>query len=166
MAKTDLARFELQLKNESFAYRTPMKFGGRVVTDVTVLSVQCDAESGVGRAAGLGSMTMGVAWAWPDPSIDDARKLEIVLELAKRLASAIQCEAQSGHPLDLCHRFAPIRDNIARSLAVEHELVSPIPDLAVLMTGSPIEAALLRWMKRENCLHAPAFSALVAKPFW
>ncbi len=142
MAKTDLARFELQLENESFAYRTPMKFGGRVVTDVTVLSVQCDAESGAGRATGLGSMTMGVAWAWPDPSLDDARKLAIVLELANRLAVAIQGEAQSGHPLDLCHRFAPIRDGIARSLAVEYELAGPIPDLAVLMTGSPIEAAL------------------------
>lgn len=39
MAKTDLARFELQLEKESFAYRSPIKFGGRVVTDE--LSSRC-----------------------------------------------------------------------------------------------------------------------------
>jgi L-alanine-DL-glutamate epimerase-like enolase superfamily enzyme len=142
MAKTDLARFELQLDSESFAYRTPMKFGGRVVNDVTVLSVRCVAESGVGRATGHGSMTMGVAWAWPEPALDDSRKLAIVVELARRLAVAIESESQAGHPLNLCHRFAPVRDQIARSLASEYELASPIPELAVLLSASPIEAAL------------------------
>ncbi len=142
MAKTDLARFELRLDQHSYAYRTPMKFGGRVVTDVTVLSVECEAESGVGRAIGLGSMTLGVAWAWPGSTIPDDRKLKLVLELAGRCSVAIAGAGQAGHPLDLCHRFAPLRDSIAIDVARDHELKEPIPELAVLLAASPIEAAL------------------------
>ncbi len=142
MPQTDLNRFELRLTNETFAYRTPMKFGGRVVTNATVLSAECEAASGCGRATGIGSMTMGTAWSWPDPSLDDSSKLTLVLELANRLASAITAQSQVGHPLDLCHRFAPIRSRIASDLAAEKGLCIPIPELAVLLACSPIEAAL------------------------
>ncbi len=142
MATTDLAHFELRLSHETFAYRTPMKFGGRVVTDVTVLSVKCDARSGVGHATGTGSMTMGVAWAWPDSTIDDGQKLSILLELANRFSEAIAHQFHPGHPLDICHQFAPVRDELAKKFSAELGLQHPIPDLAILLAASPIEAAL------------------------
>lgn len=142
MPRTDLKRFRLELRTETFRYRTPMKFGGRVVTDVTALSVDCEAETQASRAVGLGSMTMGVAWAWPDPSVDEATRLSVVLELSRRLADACAADDQTGHPLDVCHRLGGHRDRIARELAAERRLDGAIPSLAVLLAGSPIEAAL------------------------
>ncbi len=147
MPKSDLREFELQLRTETYAYRTPMKFGGRVVTDVTILTADCPASSGLGSAMGLGSMTMGVAWAWPvakrtDGSLmSDDDKLQVVLELANRLCAAMNNNDQSGHPLDVCHRFVAERDSIAVQLAEEMK-IEPIPGLAVLLAGSPLEAAL------------------------
>ncbi|TWU33722.1 mandelate racemase/muconate lactonizing enzyme family protein [Novipirellula artificiosorum] len=139
---TDLIRFELQVRSETYDYRTPMKFGGRVVTDVTVLSVDCDAASRVANARGLGSMTMGVAWAWPSPDISNTAKLEIVVELCHRLARAFNDSEMSGHPLDLCHAMTATRTRLAAELAAERGLTEPIPDLVLLLAASPIEAAL------------------------
>ncbi len=125
-----------------------MKFGGRVVTDVTVLSADCRAESGVGNARGLGSMTMGVAWAWPSGStkegktLGDSEKLSIVLELAQRIQQAYLDSDQAGHPLDICHRLNAARATVASDLARERNLADEIPPLAVLLAASPIEAAL------------------------
>ncbi|NNE01311.1 MAG: mandelate racemase/muconate lactonizing enzyme family protein [Pirellulaceae bacterium] len=142
MPTTDLRHFDLQLRSETYQYRTPMKFGGRVVTDVTVLSADCEAQSGAGTAMGLGSMTMGVAWAWPEPTIDGDTKLAVVVELANRLARSYVDADQSGHPMDICHRHDSQRDQIARQLAAERGISSGIPKLAVLLAASPIEAAL------------------------
>lgn len=142
MPNTDLARFELRLSTEPFAYRTPMKFGGRVVTEVSVLSVECEAETGAGSGVGFGSMTMGVAWAWPDPTLDDQRKLQLLVELAQQFAAAMERDRPTGHPLDVCHHFAATRTAIAERFAQEQGLASAIPELAVLMAGSPIEAAI------------------------
>ena len=148
MTSTALRRFDLQLRTEDYAYRTPMKFGGRVVTEVTVLSADCDAESGMGAARGLGSMTMGVTWAWPSGSmtdgtpIDDGEKLSIVLELAERIKRAYLDADQTGHPLDICHRMNGTRSRIASELGRERGIAAGIPELAVLLAASPIEAAL------------------------
>ena len=139
---TQIQRFSLQLRTETYDYRTPMKFGGRVVKDVTVLSVDCDAETLAGRGRGLGSMTMGVAWAWPSATLDDQTKLDLVLELGRRLAQGFESGDQAGHPMDLCHRMAGHRMVIASELASERGLSEPIPELAVLLAASPIEAAL------------------------
>ena len=146
MSSTALSSFDLQLRTETYDYRTPMKFGGRVVTDVTVLSVDCEAHSGAGQATGttrgLGSMTMGVAWAWPDPDVDGDTKLEIVVELARRLAKSYVDADQSGHPLDICFRHNERRQQLAEELAKERGLDGAIPELAVLLAASPIEAAI------------------------
>ncbi|TWU05832.1 mandelate racemase/muconate lactonizing enzyme family protein [Stieleria varia] len=156
MTDTRLTRFELQLRTETYQYRTPMKFGGRVVTDVTVLSCDCNADSAAGHGLGLGSMTMGVAWAWPnvlhgdasarhgDASavLSDDRKLELVVRLAGKIAEAYQAAEQTGHPMDLCHAMVQTRRDLAAKLAAEEGLAEPIPELAVLLAASPIESAL------------------------
>ena len=148
MPDTAIRKFDLQLRTETYAYRTPMKFGGRVVTDVTVLSADCQVQSGCGEALGLGSMTMGVAWAWPNAqtkdgtALTDEQKLDAVLELANRLRVAYLDSDQTGHPLDVCHRMNEVRSRLANELSNERNLSAPIPDLAVLLAASPIEAAL------------------------
>ena len=63
---TDIRILQVQTQLEQIDYRTPIKFGGRVVKDVTLLNVLVDVETCDGRtASGFGSMPMGNAWGWP-----------------------------------------------------------------------------------------------------
>ncbi|MEP6170961.1 MAG: hypothetical protein ABJ208_19845, partial [Rhodopirellula bahusiensis] len=148
-APTALKEFSLTLQSESYRYRTPMKFGGRVVEEVTVLTAECIAKNQAGQSAdgdqiGVGSMTMGVTWAWPDASLTDDTKLEVVLELASRMAAQVN-EASgtlSGHPMEICLQLASQRDELVAAVSAGHELTAPIPELAILLAASPIEAAL------------------------
>lgn len=126
-----------------------MKFGGRVVEEVTVLTAECTATNQAGQVAegekiGIGSMTMGVAWAWPDASVADGTKLDVVLELASRIATQVN-EASgtlAGHPMEICLQLANQRDELVEAVAAGNELTDPIPELAILLAASPIEAAL------------------------
>ncbi|TWU10363.1 hypothetical protein Pla52o_56450 [Novipirellula galeiformis] len=139
---TDLQRLGLNVRSSRYDLRSPIKFGGRVVSDMTVVSVDCDAETVSSRALGLGSMTMGVTWAWPDPSIAEPVKLEILVELVHRIAAAFSDNAITGHPLDLCCEMVPVRETIAKQLASDRNLPTCIPALAVLLAASPVEAAV------------------------
>ncbi len=147
MPLSDLIRFELSLDTVAYRYRTPMKFGGRVVDAVTVLTATCDAELRSGKRAqdnlaGIGSMTMGVAWAWPHPTFNDQFKLTVLLELAQRLAACLNQDRPAGHPLEICESIVAIRSKVAAEVATQFQLAEPIPPLAVLLAASPIEAAL------------------------
>ncbi len=147
MRLTDLVRYTFHLSTETYQYRAPMKFGGRVVSDVTLLNVRCDGElrdgkQAVGTRCGFGSMTMGVVWAWPTPTQPEIDKLAVLVTLANRLAEALMSAQIAGHPLEICHGFAVIRDRLAIELGDELSLSTPIPPLAVLLAASPIEAAL------------------------
>ena len=42
---TDIRLLDVTTETENFAYRTPMKFGGRVVTDVVLLHVTVEVET-------------------------------------------------------------------------------------------------------------------------
>jgi L-alanine-DL-glutamate epimerase-like enolase superfamily enzyme len=124
-----------------------MKFGGRVVNDVTVLTARCSAElrSGqiaTGNLAGVGSMTMGVAWAWPHATLANDVRLNILLELAALVAKELQHLRPTGHPLEICHLLADVRNDCASRVALSHGLSEPIPALAILLAVSPIEAAI------------------------
>jgi L-alanine-DL-glutamate epimerase-like enolase superfamily enzyme len=87
-------------------------------------------------------MTMGVAWAWPHATLDNSMKVDILVELAREVADALCKEQTLGHPLEIARRMAEIRDIAASKLVVKWSLDSPIPDLALLLATSPLEAAL------------------------
>lgn len=147
MPLTDIVRLNLSLQAATHDYRTPMKFGGRVVHDTTVLSAHCQAELRSGQRAqdatqGLGSMTMGVAWAWPHATLSDGAKLEALLALSQRLVSRLNEDQPAGHPLEICEAVAQLREELAIEVAEQFRLGEPIPPLAVLLAASPIEAAI------------------------
>ncbi|QEG41818.1 mandelate racemase/muconate lactonizing enzyme family protein [Roseimaritima ulvae] len=143
MLSTDLSAYTLSHETEAIDYRTPMKFGGRVVTGVSLFTVQCDAQTHSGaRAVGAGSMTMGNAWAWPSQQLDSQQTLAAVLRLAEKIVEDAADSPETGHPLDVCLALAGRRASLAAEVERELDLPESIPELAILMAAAPLEAAL------------------------
>ena len=67
---TDIRLLNVASEIEEIVYRAPIKFGGRVVTDATLLHVTADVETRDGRRGqGFGSMPLGNVWAWPSNNV-------------------------------------------------------------------------------------------------
>lgn len=64
--QTDIRLTSISANTEYLPYRTPIKFGGRVVTDAVLLNVTLEVETRDGRrGSGFGSMPLANAWAGP-----------------------------------------------------------------------------------------------------
>lgn len=140
---TDVRLLSVTADTQQINYRTPIKFGGRVVTDAVLVNVWAEVETGDGRRGrGFGSMPMGNAWAWPSRQLTSEQTLRAMVTLSQRLAEDAGRYAESGHPLeithDLSHSYASRAADVARSL----ELSEDMPPLAWLLCASPTEAAL------------------------
>ncbi len=140
---TDIRVLEVTADTEQFDYRVPIKFGGRVLADVTLLHVTANVETRDGRrGAGFGSMPMGNVWAWPSGALAADRTLAAMIELARRITRAANDYEGVGHPLeityDLAGLYAPAADEVVRELGLEE----PVPRLAQLVAASPVEAAI------------------------
>jgi len=140
---TDIRLVEVASETEDFAYRAPMKFGGRVVTDVVLLHVRVEVEARDGRRGkGFGSMTMGNVWAWPGALLSDDETLAAMVELGRRLARDANDYQGIGHPLEITHELAQSHQAAAAAVVGEQELPEPMPRLAQLVAASPLEAAI------------------------
>ncbi len=126
-----------------YAYRTPIKFGGRVVNDADLFDVTVRVTGSAGKeAVGWGSMPLGNAWAWPSRTLDNQQTLTAMKEFARRLTTRLDHSNATGHPLTICHELASEYGTLARELASELDWSEPMPKLAQLVAASPIEAAL------------------------
>jgi L-alanine-DL-glutamate epimerase-like enolase superfamily enzyme len=140
---TDIRIRHISVRTESLAYRTPIKFGGRVMDSVVLLHVSAEVETDDGRrGVGLGSMPVGNVWAWPSQTVAADQSQAAMIELANRFADAAGEHQDSGHPLRITHDLAPIRSALAAEVAERAGLREPMPVLAELVAGSPVEAAL------------------------
>lgn len=140
---TDICLKNVETSTQRIEYRVPMKFGGRVVTDVTLLDVSVDVETRDGRRArGHGSMPMGNAWAWPTQVTPNDQTLKAMVQLGEQLAAAAAAYPEAGHPLDITRDLATgckaAADHVVDGLGV----AEPVPELAQLVAASPLEAAI------------------------
>jgi L-alanine-DL-glutamate epimerase-like enolase superfamily enzyme len=120
-----------------------MKFGGRVVTDVVLLHVRVEVETGSGhRAQGRGSMPVGNVWAWPSDAVPGDATLASMVELGQRLARQANDYTGSGHPLEITHELAETYQAAADAVTQGADLPEPMPRLAQLVAASPLDAAL------------------------
>lgn len=141
--QTDIRIKQASCGTNRIDYRSPIKFGGRVVTDVTVLDVRVDVETRDGRCAtGTGSMPMGNVWAWPSQSVPADQTLAGMVRLGQRLVEAADGHSQYGHPIELTHTLATHYASAARSVEFELGLAEEMPRLAQLVAASPLEAAI------------------------
>jgi L-alanine-DL-glutamate epimerase-like enolase superfamily enzyme len=140
---SDVRVLSVETQTEKIAYRSPIKFGGRVVTDAVLLHTFVEVETRNGRRGrGAGSMPMGNVWAWPS-KLPAAQTEQALVEFAQRFNRAAADYRETAHPLDTTlalsqAQHSKIADAVVRDLG----LTEPMPRLAQLVAASPFEAAL------------------------
>jgi L-alanine-DL-glutamate epimerase-like enolase superfamily enzyme len=140
---TDIRLLEATVQAERFAYRAPIKFGGRVVTDVILLHVAAEVETRDGRRGrGLGSMPMGNVWAWPSQKVPADAALAAMIALGERLVREAGDRRGAGHPLEITHELSRGHQAAADAVTGSAGLAEPMPRLAQLVAASPLEAAI------------------------
>jgi L-alanine-DL-glutamate epimerase-like enolase superfamily enzyme len=118
---------------ERFEYRAPYKFGGKSVDRVTILNVEAVVRTRAGKTArGFGSMPLGNVWVFPSKTLSYDETLGQMTTLSGKLVAIAKSYREFGHPID-----------IHTSLEPEYvKAAANIPLLAVLVTASPIDAAI------------------------
>ena len=140
---TDIAITEANCERQYVAYRTPMKFGGRVVTDAVIFDVVVRARTRDGReGVGHGSMTMGNVWAWPTDEVDSDMTLDAMLRVAEQSVSTANDYNDTAHPLAITHELAHGDAAIAAKVERDLNLAEPMPRLAQMVATSPLHAAI------------------------
>jgi L-alanine-DL-glutamate epimerase-like enolase superfamily enzyme len=140
---TDIRLVDATSRTVHFDYRTPIKFGGRALRDVTLLEVTVDVQTHEGRRGrGFGSMPMSNIWGWPTRNVDAEATLAAMLELGDRLTREAADYRGAGHPLEITHDLAHAHQRIADEITTAAGLPEPMPRLAQLVVASPIEAAV------------------------
>jgi L-alanine-DL-glutamate epimerase-like enolase superfamily enzyme len=140
---TDVTIKEVRSSTERIEYRTPIKFGGRVVVDVVMLNIDLVAETRDGRrGAGFGSMPLGNAWAWPSAKVSSEQTLAPMQQLGERFAKLGSEYRGVGHPLEITHELGASLDRLSAQITNALSLAEPMPRLAQLVCASPLEAAI------------------------
>ena len=144
MAKpTDIRVVRIEHSTEKLPYRTPIKFGGRVVTDAVLVNVELEVETRRGQVGGgYGSMPMGNVWAWPTSVVSTEQTLQAMLAFADALATRIASDTFTAHPLDITRHWHAWHGEIAASVQTSLGLSEPMPLLAQMVAASPFEAAV------------------------
>src|SRR5215204_3689010 len=140
---TDIQIRGVTIETERIEYRSPIKFGGRVVTDAVLLNATVEVQTASGqRGSGFGSMPMGNVWAWPSSVVSVPQSLEAMLQFALATAEAARDHLDFGHPLDLTRQLAAEHSAMAAAVQKKLNLAEPMPKLAELVAASPLEAAI------------------------
>jgi len=146
-----ILRLEPILRTDRF--RTPLKFGSVVVTDSTSLIVKATVENKRGEVAeGWGSMPLMDKWAFPDPKVPHEKKFEAMKEIGIRTCRMLEKRASRkyAHPIDIMLENKQEILKIAKRVDGEIGLEKPMPILGVLVSTSPIDAAIHDAFGRVN----------------
>ncbi len=140
---TDIQLKSVRSSTQKINYRTPIKFGGRVVNDVVLLNITVDVETRDGRTAqGFGSMPVGNAWGWPSQQVDTADTLAAMTAMGEKVAQAADAYEEMAHPLEIMHDISQSYAEIAQSANAACGVNETMPQLAQLVSASPIDAAV------------------------
>ena len=108
MKLTDVRIEAVEHQYEDYLYRTPIKFGGKVLDRVTLLNVKCMVRTVGGKSAhGFGSMPLGNVWSFPSRVLSYDATLGAMKALAERIGRIIGGCTEVGHPIDLALALEP-----------------------------------------------------------
>ncbi len=143
MKPTDITVENVSFAFEDFAYRTPIKFGGTAVDQVTLANVEIDVRTESGQAGkGFGSMPMGNVWSFPSKVLKYEQTLTAMKKLVERLARLYGDCKLSGHPIDLTMTLEEEFSRLGLEVETELQLAEPVPILCTMVAASPFDAAL------------------------
>lgn len=128
---------------EEFPFRTPLKFGGRVMDRHQILNVQVTLEQRDKKHAfGLGSMPVATAWSWPSDKVTPEQAAKAMIDFAERVIALADSLDDYAHPIDLIYTISAEYAHLGKVVAHDHKLPEPIPRLAQLVAASALDAAL------------------------
>lgn len=164
MAKsTDIRIVEAGISFEPVKFRTPLKFGGRTQTDTKLINVDVTVETrGKKHAVGFGSMPLGNIWAWPAAGGVTPEQAEAVMvDFAQRVVGLTEGFEDFGHPMELMFTLSAEYAHLAKLVSEKHKLPEIIPELARLVSASPLDAAVHDAYGKANLINS--YDALSSK---
>ena len=139
---TDICILETESNTEYYPYRSPMKFGGRVINDITLFNVSVRVRTRGGKeAVGRGSMTMGNVWAWPSRTLSADQTLQAMVAFGHKVTAYGKNPGEFGHPLELMYDYSKEYQRLADE-TTRAQNIEPMVKLAQLVAASPFEAAV------------------------
>lgn len=133
----------VDIEEEFYLYRSPIKFGGTEVDRVTLLNVRVRIRNRGGQTAeGFGSMPLGNVWSFPSRVLKYEETLAAMQGLSKRIEKIMAGYTDYGHPVEINHHLEPAWLAVADEVSAQMKLAQPIPKLCTLTTASPFDAAL------------------------
>jgi L-alanine-DL-glutamate epimerase-like enolase superfamily enzyme len=140
---TDIRIESVSRNYDDLVLRTPLKFGGRISTTMSLLTVDCTVRTVDGRTAkGFGAMPLGNSWSFPSAVLSSDATIGAMKALADRLVKITGDCRETGHPIDLNGALEPAYLQAAADVSKELNLAEPIPKLCTLVTASPFDAAV------------------------
>jgi hypothetical protein len=99
---TDVTVKEVKVSFEPVQYRTPLKFGGRVVSSSCLINADVTVEARNGKhATGHGSMPVGNVWAWPSITLEPDQTEKLMKAFAEEVVELFNSYPGYGHPLEI-----------------------------------------------------------------
>jgi len=140
---TDVRVVEAALTIEDCPFRTPLKFGGRVMSTSKLMNVEVTVESRKGQhAVGFGSMPVGNIWAWPGDALAPEQTEKAMLQFAEEVVRLTDALDEFDHPIDIMFTASAEYAHLAKSVSAKCGVKEPLPALAQLVSASPLDAAL------------------------
>lgn len=141
--QTDITIVEARCSFETIPFRSPLKFGGRVMDKGTLINVEVLVETrNRRRESGFGSMPAAPVWAWPTEALSVDQAEEAMHEFARQVIELASDYPDYAHPIDITEQFMGEYPHLAKLVQQKQKLPEAMPYLAQLVAASPLDAAL------------------------
>ena len=139
----DVRIVEAVCRFEPIPFRSPLKFGGRIVDKAILAEVEVTVEARNGIAAtGIGSMPVGNVWAWPSDALEPAQTERAMQAFTEEVVKLGNAYPDFGHPVDTIYQISGEYFHLGKTLPTKLGLQGEMPELAQLVAASPFDAAL------------------------
>ncbi|WP_437203944.1 enolase C-terminal domain-like protein [Planctomicrobium sp. SH664] len=146
---------EAVISFEDHPFRTPLKFGGRVMDKHRLINVEVVAETrDRKKATGFGSMPVGNIWAWPSTQVTPDQAVAAMCDFAERVCRLTDAFDEFGHPIDAIYHISAEYEHLGKVVSRDHKLPEPIPELAQLVAASALDAAIHDAYGKVNLLNS------------
>ena len=99
---TDITILEARCTFEQTPFRSPLKFGGRVMDRGSLINVELTVETRNKRTeGGFGSMPVAPVWAWPSASVPVDQAEEAMKKFAEEIVELAVDFPDYAHPIEI-----------------------------------------------------------------